>query len=297
MPYKRVPKSFKPGGWLDLVGFFWCAREYERHPVEDVCRLYEAAFGKSVTVGQMRAAASNHGWKSKKRGSRMVSRKWSDEELGWLEQYMPTMPRAELKALYEKEWERPITLAQLDNLCTRYGWQGAPNTGRFVPGDPRSGVHTTEQRNAFLEGGKATRFKNGHNSNHEFPMYAERWRIVGSQKVRVLFIKVPGPDPYRRDFPSHEKYHWIRKAVWVWEQAHGPVPEGHAVVQLDGDAANCELENLDCVERGVLAIMNRHGPEYAGPEANPARVRLAQLKHQLGERGRSMNEATNGKEN
>lgn len=259
MPYKRIPKNFKPGGWLDLVGFFWCAREYEKHRVEDVCRLYEETFGKPVTVGQMKSAASNHGWKSKKRGSRIVSHKWSDEELGWLEQYMPTMPRKELAEFFEQEWGRLITHSQLDNLCTRYGWQGAPNTGRFVP------------------------------------MHSESVRLEGSAKRPAVFIKIPGPSPFASQKANgwNQESHWVYKRRWVWEQENGPIPEGHVILHLDGDPMNCELGNLDCVPRGVLAIMNGRGPEYSGPETNPARVKLAQLKHQIGERERSMEEATN----
>lgn len=283
MPYTRVPK-FRPGGWLDLVGFFWCAREYEKHRVEDVCRLYEEKFGKPVTVGQMRAAASNHGWCPKRKGMRPGPRKWTDEELGWLERYMPTMPRKELAALYEQEWGKPITHAQLDNLCTRYGWQGAPNTGRFVSGDPRSGA-TGEHLERFLEGGKKTRFQKGHKGTNTQPMYSEAVRLEGSSKTPTVFIKIPGPSPYASQKATgwNQESHWVHKRRWVWEQENGPIPEGHVVVHLDGDTMNCELENLECVPRRVLVFLNKHGPAYAGPEVNPARIRLAQLRASLAE--------------
>ena len=79
--------------------------------------------------------------------------------------------------------------------------------------------------------------------------------------------------------------HWLRKAIWVWQEANGPVPKGRAVVQLDGDPENCELSNLDCVRRAVLAILNHHtAPRYAGKDLNPARVRLAQAKMALSKR-------------
>ena len=292
MPYKRIPKSFKPGGWLDLVGFFWCAREYEKHRVEDVCRLYEETFGRPVTVGQMKAAASNHGWKPHRRG---VGKKYTDEQLGWLEDRVPIMPRSEVVALFEAEWGQKITAAAINGLSHKYGWQGAPNTGCFVSGDPRSGIHTPEQREAFLEAGKKTRFQKGHRRSVIWPMYSERVRLEGSSKTPTVFIKVPGPSPFASQKATgwNQESHWVHKRRWVWERANGPIPEGHVVLHLDGDPMNCELGNLDCVPRGVLAIMNRHGPEYSGTETNPARVRLAQLKHQISERERSMEEATN----
>lgn len=45
----------------------------------------------------------------------------------------------------------------------------------------------------------------------------------------------------------------VPKHRWLWEQAHGPVPEGHVLVFLDGDRRNCVLENLECVTRSEAA--------------------------------------------
>ena len=92
---------------------------------------------------------------------------------------------------------------------------------------------------------------------------------------------MPGAAPWEshRKRGMNRKTHWIRKAIWVWTQEHGPVPDGHVVVQLDGDPANCDPANLDCVPRKVVLRMNhKNAPPWAGPEANPARVRLAQLR-------------------
>jgi len=71
-------------------------------------------------------------------------------------------------------------------------------------------------------------------------------------------------------------------------EAGREIPEGHAVIHRDGDEANCELDNLECVPRRVLAVLNSGAtPPYAGPEANPARIRLAELKSALAERKRA----------
>lgn len=42
----------------------------------------------------------------------------------------------------------------------------------------------------------------------------------------------------------------------VWEQAHGPIPEGHVIHHLDENKSNCELSNLQCLPAG--AHMSRH---------------------------------------
>ena len=58
----------------------------------------------------------------------------------------------------------------------------------------------------------------------------------------------------RRD-KSGKAYKYIRVALghWelyhrvIWEQAHGPIPEGMLVVFKDGDSMNCELDNLEMI--------------------------------------------------
>ena len=277
--------------WLHGVGLAWCRINYPQHPVVEVCRLYEEQFGKPVTIGQMRAAAGNHGFKSPKRGQRSGPRIFDIWEMNWLRQNFAKMPRAELRDRFEEEFGRRLKLNQLDHFGTRYDLRGAPNTGRFKPGDPRSGIKTPEQHKAFLEAGKASRFTKGgiggQKRRRDLPLWTERWR-TNKDKRPILLIKVPGPHPapiYKRQ-GWNQKTHWVRKAVWVWKQEHGPVPKGNAVVVLDGDEGNCSLDNLECLPRGVLATLNAHGGSYAGPEMNPTRIAVAKLRRAAGERKR-----------
>ena len=34
---------------------------------------------------------------------------------------------------------------------------------------------------------------------------------------------------------------------WVWEQAHGPIPEGHHIHHKDENPLNNQLDNLECL--------------------------------------------------
>lgn len=38
---------------------------------------------------------------------------------------------------------------------------------------------------------------------------------------------------------------------WEWEQAHGPIPDGHEVHHRDGNPLNNDLRNLQCLPAGV----------------------------------------------
>lgn len=54
-----------------------------------------------------------------------------------------------------------------------------------------------------------------------------------------------------------ERGKWIPKHRYLWEKAHGPVPEKHVIIFADGNNRNFELENLMLITRKQLAILNR----------------------------------------
>ena len=61
----------------------------------------------------------------------------------------------------------------------------------------------------------------------------------------------------------------------VWERAHGAVPAGHCIVHLDGEPANCELDNLACVRRAVLARLNQSRWRELPPDRDTRRAAIA----------------------
>jgi hypothetical protein len=49
---------------------------------------------------------------------------------------------------------------------------------------------------------------------------------------------------------------WPLLGRHVWEQHHGPIPKGHAVVFKDGRRDNCDIANLECISRRDLMLRN-----------------------------------------
>lgn len=83
------------------------------------------------------------------------------------------------------------------------------------------------------------------------------------KKARVETIVYKGikfrryPDsPHRSDrvyyTPSgtHRKNGVKRLHQEIWEDAHGPIPEGWVVHHIDGDPLNNDIDNLECLPRG-----------------------------------------------
>ena len=184
------------GSWLTPEVKAWLREHIHERSLAGTAEELYRVFGIRVRVGQLNSANSNH---KLGRANRNVIRAYSEDEFDWLKENLPTAPRDEIADRFLERFGREISHSKLDNFVSRHGCQGAPNIGGFKKGHVS---HNKGRKGWSAPGTEATRFKKGHINNVEHPMYTERWRIVGSQKARTLFIKVPGPDPYRRDFPK-----------------------------------------------------------------------------------------------
>lgn len=118
--------------------------------------------------------------------------------------------------------------------------------------------------------GGATRFKPGHQSWNKGKHYAPGGRCVETQfkpgtrpQTWVpIGTEVRDPDGYlkrkvRDDAePGMSRRNWVFVHRALWEEHHGPIPRGHAVVFRDGDNANITLDNLELVTSAQLMLRN-----------------------------------------
>lgn len=77
------------------------------------------------------------------------------------------------------------------------------------------------------------------------------WMPVGSLRDSqggYLQIKVSETSNQLKD--------WIFLHKKLWEEAHGPIPKGHAVVLKDGNKKNCVLDNLELITKRELMARN-----------------------------------------
>jgi hypothetical protein len=52
---------------------------------------------------------------------------------------------------------------------------------------------------------------------------------------------------------------WKEKHRYIWEQAHGKIPEGMMIIFLDQNRQNCDLENLAMVSRAEEILLKQYG--------------------------------------
>ncbi len=261
----------------------WLRAEYSKSTIAETTRRFNETFGRKITCAQMQNANKRCRFG---RANRRVRRLITPGEEAWLREHFASAPRAKIRDRFAETFGKTLSLSQLDNLGVRLDLRGAPNTGRFRTGH----APANKGRKGWCPpGSEKTWFKKGHQGTRTKPMFSERW-LTQSDGSKVLEIKIPEgsyyPSMVRKGW--HQRSRWIRKAVWVWRQANGDVPEGHAILQLDGDPSNCDLENLECVPKSVLARLNhRNAPKFAGSDINAVRIRIAQIRDQVAKRGRS----------
>lgn len=86
---------------------------------------------------------------------------------------------------------------------------------------------------------------------------------------------------------------WIPKARYVYEQATGKkVGKDEVVLFLDGDINNFNLENLLCVKRKTVAVVNGqlNGTCKNNGELTKCKYNIAELKLLIGEKQRKLKE-------
>lgn len=92
--------------------------------------------------------------------------------------------------------------------------------------------------------GIATEFKRGRMPENKLPVGAVRIRQQRGDAPRA-WVKVSEPNG------------WMPRAVWVWIEYAGPIPNGFVVHHLDGDTLHDTITNLALVIRAAHPGLHR----------------------------------------
>lgn len=173
--------------------------------------------------------------------------RWTPEEDAQIIARYPDTPTRELARALGRGVAAVYNRARKLGVEKSDAYLASPLAGRTLRGDTR---------------GLRTRYPKGHvpaNKGLRLPGWApgrmretqfvkgakpHTWVPVGTESVRdgYVWIKV-------RDDLTPSRLNWMSKHQHLWEQAHGPVPDGHIVRFKDANRAHLVLENLECVSR------------------------------------------------
>ena len=120
-------------------------------------------------------------------------------------------------------------------------------------------------------GANKTSFKKGNKPKN--------WRAVGSERINdegYTLIKVSNKGGMWK--------RWALKHRVVWEQHHKKkIPKGSVIIFVDGNKDNLSIDNLLCVTRNELKVLNRCRLISSVPELTKAGLNVAKLKIKLAE--------------
>lgn len=198
---------------------------------------------------------------------------YSVDELTWLEANRLMIISDYARAFNEK-FGRDVSAKNLHALRKRKGWRTG-RTGCFVKGEVphnkgkpcepgKGGRHPNARRTQFKKG-----VLNGTAKENVKPIGFERIAKDGYIERKV-----------NNDLPFKNRWRAVQHIRW--EEANGPVPNGHILKCLDGNRQNTHPSNWTAIPRGTLPFLNGHrGFNYdaAEPELKPAILTLAKVKH------------------
>jgi hypothetical protein len=212
---------------------------------------------------------------------------YTAEEMAWLETNR-MMVISDYHAAFVERFQRPeISALNLHGLRKRRGWKTG-RTGCFVKGQTPmnkgkicppgvGGRHPNAQKTQFRKGQLP---HNTQGAGHE--------RIDSKDGYIIMIVDEVNPWTGAKTSPVHKHVH-------LWEQANGPVPEGHCLKCLDGNKLNTDPSNWELIPRGLLPRLNGGKAtrvmayDSAPAELKPALLAIAKIDHTIKQKRKSAN--------
>jgi len=253
--------------------------------ISDYHRAFCETFGRDdVSAAHLHGLRKRKGWKVGRGNGRLSGRHrlFSADEIAWLRASV-TLPTQEWHAEFVRLFGRPdISVGQLINLRKNQKWQTGRD-GQFVKGqEPQNkGKKCAAGTGGLHPNARRTQFKKGQlPHNMQGPGHE---RIDSKDGYVILIVEETNPWTGAPTRPVH-------KHRWLWEQKHGPVPDGYALKCLDGDKTNCDPSNWELIPRGMLPRLNggprkkRIAYDQAPAELKSTLMAVAKLEHKVRER-------------
>lgn len=192
-------------------------------------------------------------------------KKYTDEIINFLKEIAPGKTYKEIVEIFNKKYDLEMTVDKLSSLLS----QKKINTGTL--GQFKKSFTPWNKGKKGYMGANRTSFKKGSKPKN--------WRPIGSERVDTegyTLIKV-----------SNESGMWQRWALKhrvVWEQHHKKkIPKGSVIIFADGNRNNLDIDNLICVTRDELKVLNKCRLISSVPELTKTGLNIAKIKIKLAE--------------
>lgn len=188
--------------------------------------------------------------------------KYTNEMIEFLKEVAPQKTYKEITELFNKKFNLNVTAEKIKSLLSRKkictGTKGCLHKKGSIPWN--------KGKKGYM-GANRTSFKKGHKPKN--------WRPVGSERVDkdgYTLIKIAEPRS------------WYLKHRLIWEEHYKmKVPFGQAIIFGDGDKTNFSIENLICVSRKELRVLNKFGLIKNDAELTKTGLNVAKIRIKLAE--------------
>lgn len=242
---------------------------YRHMSVDHLTEMFNVVYGTQKSRTEIGSALQNHRIKcGRKHADRFIRRLrlYTDEQARFIRDNYKGRSVAELTVLFNDRFETRMREQQIKSFVHNRGII-CGRTGQFEKGHLPWNAGTKGQG---LTGRNRTTFLKGNVPGNTRPLGSER---VDARDGRVQ-VKVEEPNPYTGAATRFKAKH-----VVIWEQTHGMVPKGMAVVFIEPDGP-CKLENLILVSRAELLELNSRRCRYRDthPNLRTSVLALAKLR-------------------
>lgn len=250
----------------------WIAEHYADMTNGELAEAFNACFGGNATQSAMNAYGSNHKLRKSPEAFARRNRKYTDEQLEWLREYIPGHHEGEIVDAYEQKFGERLTVSMVANLKVKLGVQSGTHGGCFERGHVPHNKGRTWDDYGTPEGherSRATCFKAGHLSGaakeRSAPLLDVREGRDGYLRIKVA--------PRNR---KHSMGNWMSLAKFEWMAANGrDFPEGHRAMFADRDNRNFDPDNIVPVPQELYPILTGGAHGRALPYHDRATLEVA----------------------
>lgn len=172
----------------------------------------------------------------------------------------------ELTRRFNKKFNLNVTENAIANRKNILGLRSGIVGGRFEKGHIPANKGKTWNEYMSKEGqrnSRKTTFKKGNIPANHRPIGSERFNSRDGVLVKVQ--------------DGQLRKNWMPKGRYIYEQAHGKIPEGHKVIFADRNIRNFDIDNLILVSNAEELIMNQRKLFSENAEHTKVGVNIAKV--------------------
>ena len=189
---------------------------------------------------------------------------WTEEEKKFLKDNIKGRFADELLTKFNEHFGTELRITQLRSMIKRMELTSGIDT-QFKKGMPAHNKGEKMEIDIYSKCAP-TMFKPGHRPKNTDPIGTEKLLSDG-----YIWVKIDNQPKVPK------KVNWKQKHKLLWEEVHGPVPDNCVVIFKDGDPTHIEIDNLECITRAQMLIMNNNKLIYDDKNLTESGIAVAKL--------------------